>query len=182
MRNILILGHGPNPKPKIRGVKITTLDMVKYPSIDVKWNLEKLPLPFKKDEFDEVWAYHIIEHISKEKYDKLMEEIHRITKNGGLIKINVPFFAFFTAFHADHKNIFTYTSFNKFEPSHPLHKEKKVAFKIQKRKIIFGVNKYTKVFNPIVNPMINSFPLFYCRFLCWILPSEELQFELKTIK
>jgi hypothetical protein len=182
MKKILILGHGPNPKPEISGAQITTLDMVKYPSIDVKWNLENIPLPFNRNKFDEILLSHVLEHISKEKYSGLMKELHRITKDKGIVKIYVPFFSFFTAFHPDHKNTFTYTSFNKFEPEHPMNKEKGIAFRIKRKRINFGINRQTRIFNSILNPLINTFPLLYCRFFCWILPSEELQFELEVIK
>ncbi len=182
MRKILSVGHGPQPKPNRPGIEFVTLDYVKYPDIDVVWDLEKHPLPFKDDEFDEVLASHVIEHVSKYRYDRLMEEIYRITKNGGMVRIRLPFFSFFTAFHPDHKNTFTYTSFNKFEPGHALHAEKKASFRIVRRKIIFGTNRYTRIFNPLFNPVINAVPMLYSRFFCWILPCEELQFDLQTIK
>lgn len=182
MKRVLIVGHGPQSKPKVKNTVFVTLDMIKYPEVDKVWNLEKLPLPFKKNEFDEIWAYHVIEHVSKDKFDKLMENLYRILKPEGLIKIKVPFFSSFMAFHVDHKNFFTYTSFNKFEPFHPLHREKKVSFKIKKREIIFGTQSQTRIFNFILNPIINAFPLVYCRLFCWILPSEELQFELEVVK
>jgi predicted SAM-dependent methyltransferase len=181
-KEILIIGNGPQPKPKIKNTKITALDIVKYPTIDVVWNLEELPLPFEKNKFDEIWASHVIEHVPRDKFDKLMEEIHRILRNGGKVKIRVPFFAFFAAFHVDHKNFFTHNSFNKYEPKHPLHDEKKVSFKILEKKIIFGNDRRTKIFNPLLNPIINLSQDFYCRFFCWILPSEEIRFELQALK
>ena len=179
---VLSMGHGPNPKPKSSDLEFITLDIVNYPTIDVVWNLEKLPLPFKDNLFDEIQAYHILEHVSKDKFEELIEELHRILKPNGILKIKVPFFSFCSAFHPDHKNTFTYTSFNKYEPSHPLHKEKNVSFRIKKRRIIFSTQKQARFLNFIINPIINAFPLLYCRFFCWILPSEELQFELEALK
>jgi len=189
MREVLILGHGPpiidgnpNPRPRLPSTKVTTLDYVKWESIDVKWNLEKFPLPFRTNQFDEVWAFHVIEHVSRDRLDRLMEEIHRITKKGGLVWIKVPFHSFFGAHHQDHKTEFIYTAFNKYEPTHTFHGEKKVGFWVRKKQINFGMYPQTKQFNWFFNPIVNAFPIFYERFFCWIFPCEELEFDLETIK
>lgn len=85
------------------------LDIVKYPGIDKVWDLNKLPLPFKKEEFDEILAYSILEHVN---YVPLMKELHRILKPNGRIKIRVPHFTFVEAY-ADptHINRFSHMTF-----------------------------------------------------------------------
>ena len=47
-------------------------------------DLEK-KLPFKDNSIDEIIANHVIEHISN--FIELMHEIHRICKNGAILKI-----------------------------------------------------------------------------------------------
>jgi len=102
---ILNLGAG---KLDIRN-DCVNLDMVNYPHIDVVWDLNKLPLPFKDNEFDEILAYSILEHVN---YVPLMEELRRILKQGSKVKIRVPHFTFVEAY-ADptHINRFSYLTF-----------------------------------------------------------------------
>jgi hypothetical protein len=47
-------------------VELITLDMNRDHNPDVCWNLERLPLPFKDDHFDEIHAYDVMEHIGKQ--------------------------------------------------------------------------------------------------------------------
>ena len=67
------------------------LDRIKTPGVDVVWNLEKTPLPFKKNEFDEVHASHVIEHV--ENVVELIKDLHRIIKPKGKLFITVPHFS-----------------------------------------------------------------------------------------
>lgn len=85
------------------------LDVTNYPGTDVVWDLNKLPLPFKDNEFDEILAYSILEHIN---YVPLMDELYRILKKGCLIKIRTPHFTYCEAY-ADptHINHFAYLTF-----------------------------------------------------------------------
>lgn len=41
---------------------VTTLDLFDTHQPDVVWDLEKLPLPFEDDSFDEIHAYEVLEH------------------------------------------------------------------------------------------------------------------------
>lgn len=87
----------------------TNQDMTKYPGIDVVCNLNELPLPFRDNEFDEILALSILEHVN---YVPLMDELHRVLKLGGVIKIRVPHFTYVEAY-ADptHINYFSYLTF-----------------------------------------------------------------------
>jgi SAM-dependent methyltransferase len=70
-------------------------------------------LPFKDDSFDEVFANHVIEHLSDTIF--AMNEIYRVCKNGARIIIEVPYQCSDMAF-ADptHKKIFNKESFKYF--------------------------------------------------------------------
>lgn len=87
----------------------TNLDITNYPGIDMVWDLNKLPLPFKDNEVDEILAYGILEHVN---YIPLMGELYRILKQEGVIKIRVPHFTYVEAY-ADptHINRFSYLTF-----------------------------------------------------------------------
>ncbi len=62
---------------------------------DVLWDLNKHPLPFKDEEFDEIYAFHVLEHYGKQGdwkfFFKEWSEYHRILKLGGLFKGIVPY-------------------------------------------------------------------------------------------
>lgn len=48
------------------------------------------PLPFKKNTFDYVFAYEVIEHLEEGDSKKLIKEIQRVTKNNGVASIATP--------------------------------------------------------------------------------------------
>lgn len=65
------------------------LDVAKLQGVDVVWDINKLPLPFKDNEFDEILCQDVLEHVD---YIPLLKDIHRILKKGGVVKIRVPHF------------------------------------------------------------------------------------------
>ena len=52
------------------------------------------PLPFDSDSTEEVLLSHVLEHLYYEDGKKLLSEIHRILKAGGLLRVSVPNVAF----------------------------------------------------------------------------------------
>jgi predicted SAM-dependent methyltransferase len=153
------------------------LDSVKLPGVDVVHNLDKYPWPFKNNRFEEIKAFMILEHL--EKWTRAMEEIHRITKNGAVTRITVPFFpSMYSVIDPTHKNFYTYGTFDYFEKKHGLNYYFKCNFKIKKKYIRFS-------WNPVLNLFsipINWFPIFYSRYFSFIFPSNELYIELETVK
>jgi SAM-dependent methyltransferase len=61
---------------------------------DVKHDLNVHPLPFKDEEFDEIYAYHVLEHIGSqgdwEFFFSEFSEYWRILKPGGILTGMVP--------------------------------------------------------------------------------------------
>jgi len=92
------------------GEEWVNLDIDKNFKADIYHDLNILPLPFKDEEFDKVIAYSILEHIFN--YIPLMEELHRILKQGCLIEIMVPHYNFVESV-ADptHVRLFSYMTF-----------------------------------------------------------------------
>jgi SAM-dependent methyltransferase len=156
------------------------LDSVKMPGVNVVHNLNKFPYPFKENTFDFVYASHILEHLDN--LVKTMQELHRISKNNATIAIKVPFFpSMYAASDPTHKNFFTYLTWDYFTDinhNHVFGDLKKPMFRIAERKIIFSWNK---LLSPM-NKLINLFPVFYQRYLAFILPSNELVVKLRVIK
>lgn len=159
------------------------LDFVKQPGIDIVHDLSKFPWPFKDNEFDEIIAIHIIEHL--EDLINTIKELSRIAKKGGIIKIQVPHFSSW-ANYADptHKKIFSYSTFNYFTKTNFYQKrDEEGMIKIIKRRINF-FPKHLKQgkLNFLFDPFLNSMPKIYERLFYGILPAAELYFELKILK
>lgn len=73
---------------------LTTLDMYTGCNPDVVHDLNDLPLPFNDNEFDEIHAYEVLEHLGRlgdfVQFFALFNELHRILKPGGLFFATVP--------------------------------------------------------------------------------------------
>lgn len=94
-RRLLNVGCGKDIRPKTQGW--TNMDIAKLPGVDVVHNLLNFPWPFSSASYDEVFCSHILEHIphtvpghSKDGFILVMEEIYRIPKPGGLVRIFAP--------------------------------------------------------------------------------------------
>ena len=96
----LILGAG-NSKKKILSLgdtdtyqNPTTLDIDPDCNPDIIWDLEDRPLPFDDEEFDEIHAYEVLEHIGKQgdwrSFFEEFTEYHRILKPNGHLLGSVP--------------------------------------------------------------------------------------------
>lgn len=151
------------------------LDIEKFPGVDVVHDLNKYPYPFKANQFREINADNVLEHLDS--IVKPLEELWRITKNNGIINIWVPIFPSVWAF-ADptHKQIFTYFTFNYFNKGHWYCKAK---FKVIERKIIF--HKFLKFMNPIINCSENMKKI-YSIFLSFLMPAMFLKVKLLVKK
>jgi SAM-dependent methyltransferase len=183
---VLDIGCG-NGKTKSEnpGDKVIGVDFAKLKGVDVVHDLEKTPLPFRKDEFDAVIANHVLEHIRN--FVPLMNEIWRITKKEGVVRIKTPFYSSWGQFNDPTRvRFFTPFTFSYFEGestySHEVKKANKgVDFKVERVRINFGIGK-SSVMNKILNPLLNINHRFYCRFFAWVFPAAEIEFVLRVIK
>jgi SAM-dependent methyltransferase len=80
---VLDIGCGTN---KVAGA--IGMDVNPRTAADVIHDLDRLPYPFAADEFDEVIGRHVIEHVRDPM--AVMCELHRITRNGGVVKLVAP--------------------------------------------------------------------------------------------
>ena len=81
MARVLNLGAGLDRS--IPGA--VTVDLVAKTNPDVVHDLDVYPWPFETDSFDQVICREVIEHL--EDVIKAMEEMHRITRPGGIVHI-----------------------------------------------------------------------------------------------
>ncbi len=165
------------------------MDIVKNPGVDIIHDLEKFPYPFPENMFEEITCSHVLEHMNN--LNKVIEELWRITKNGGVIKILSPY-ALGPIYIGDpsHKTPICYRTFENYNIENPNIKNyltnfgSTARFKIIKRKIIFS--EHAKLFGvrifAFMDFFINIFPLIYERMFSFIIPSEMIYIELKIIK
>lgn len=107
---VLELGCGRRKTPGAIGVDVNPRS-----EADVIHDLDRFPYPFDDDSFDEVICSDVLEHID----DPIgaVCEIHRILRDGGLVRIRGPFPSG-SNLHTDltHRRAFTSRSFDYFIP------------------------------------------------------------------
>lgn len=158
------------------------MDIVPNHGVDIVADLEE-KLPFADDRFDEIYADNVLEHVKN--LDGLLGELHRVCHKDGKIIIIVPHFSFFGSFtDPTHKRFFGYHTFDYFTMAHDYNFYSTVRFEIMSRKLqYFWIkNKKRTVKSHVLTWCVNMWPLFYERFLCWILPLHEIHVVLRPIK
>lgn len=114
------------------------LDSNREVRADVYHDLNKFPLPFKDNHFDKILLDNVLEHIPN--YLKLIDELHRITKKGGIIIIYTPHTSSIYSFkHLDHIRPFGVGSFDIYKPKTRFTGERvgKARFCIKKERLIY---------------------------------------------
>jgi predicted SAM-dependent methyltransferase len=99
-RKVLLLGAGSNhelraPTPLSHITpKITTLDIEPRHKPDVQWDLNILDWPFNDNEFDEIHAYEVLEHLGRQgdfkSFFDHFGEIYRILRPLGVLAASCP--------------------------------------------------------------------------------------------
>ncbi|MDD5331695.1 MAG: methyltransferase domain-containing protein [Candidatus Nanoarchaeia archaeon] len=157
------------------------LDSINLQGVDVVHDIEKLPLPFKNEEFDEILCLDILEHVE---YVSVLEDLHRILKKGGKIKIQVPHFTSRNNYiDPTHKKRFSIKTFEFFVEDSKHGRDYYFHFhfnKIINQKITF--EKGILFFNHLIEPLINSSNkmqiLYEKTFLSRIFPAMDIEVEL----
>ena len=173
----LNLGCGRNIKKDC-----INLDSTNLPGVDIVHDVEKLPLPFGDQEFDEIICENILEHIE---YIPVLKDLHRILKSGGSLKIRVPHFTSRNNYvDPTHKKCFSINTFDFFIADSYHRKDYHFDFhfsKIASRKIKF----YKKgIFwpNRMVKPLINLGPRiqwwYESTYMCRLIPANDIVVEL----
>lgn len=157
------------------------VDIKKMKGVDVVCNLSKIPYPFKDNYVDGIFIDNALEHL--EDIIKVMEEIHRICKNGAKIKIIAPYFMSSGAFQdPTHRQFFTSKTFNCFSEDSQHSYYSKAKFKINEVWIKFTRKSW--IFDRLINAVMNLKPLVWLneRLYPLAFPMQEIEYELEVIK
>ena len=80
-------GSGTNKLWENKEIDITSIDLVGTENVD--YIIDAHYLPFKEETFDAVWIQAVLEHVLSPQ--AVVKEIHRVTKNGGIVYSETPF-------------------------------------------------------------------------------------------
>lgn len=181
MRLVLDLGCGLNKHKTKKGELVIGSDKIPLKSVDIICDFSKNKLPFKNNSFDIVLAQSILEHIPDTYH--LLEELYRILKPSGILKIWVPHFSSYVAhMNFEHVKFFSVNIFDYDYPEKDYDKYKP-RFKILKKRINYvpehAVNKFMKTLDKIVTPLVNLNQKAYEKFFSGLVPCDEIYFELQ---
>jgi SAM-dependent methyltransferase len=85
-------------------------DIAPFGGVDKKFDFDIFPYPFSDNEFSEILADNVLEHL--ENIPAVMRELHRIAKPEAEIRIIVPYYNCYGAYNdLTHKHYFSHLSF-----------------------------------------------------------------------
>ncbi len=152
------------------------LDIDRNYKLDVCWDLNKFPYPFKDNTFDEIMASFVLEQITDTR--KAMKELHRIGKQKCKIYISTIHGSFpLRNCEHEHRRGFSRLSFGEWFCNKSLYP----LFKVLKRRFSFTRSNF-KFMNLAINPIINFFPKIYERLFSYYLPCGYIVFILEVRK
>lgn len=173
--SILHLGCGRNKIADSLGV-----DIAPSPAVDLIWDLNKIPWPLPTASFDKVYLIDVLEHLDN--VISVMEEVHRVSKEGATVFIQSPFASSFRVWaDPSHRRGFTSTSFRYFTAEFcAAHFEySKARFRV--RHVEYRVCP-SRWYDRLIAALANRFKTVYeKRFLYWF-PLDNIYFELVVEK
>jgi len=176
-KKVLDLGSGTKKRPGA-----TTVDINVDTAPDVVHDLNVFPYPFPESEFDEIYADNVLEHLDD--VVLTMQELHRITRDGGLVTVYVPYFrSTWAAIDPTHRHHFTAESMSYFDIDHPFHDQYRyspVGFRV--RRVVFNERWTKPAFRARVAGWATRHPQSYERRLSHVFPLDELTFVLEVVK
>ncbi len=148
---------------------------------DVIHNLNVFPYPFMDNEFDEIYLDNVLEHLDDPM--RVMEEVYRICKPSGKIKVIVPYFRSVWAFiDPTHQHFFTVDSFAYYDPDHLIcqrYDYVKTRFKVEL--VVFNETLLSGWAKKIVIKLANKWPHRYEYYLSHLIPLDDITYYLRKI-
>jgi SAM-dependent methyltransferase len=179
---ILDVGCGTNKYPDAIG-----LDSNPRTNADVIHDLGAVPYPFADDEFDLIVSNHVVEHLPD--MMAFMQELYRITKHGGRIKLLTPHYTnpdwASDPTHRNHINSYTFNVFVPDKQLFPFYTE--INLRIINVHVSLA-NLWRALGIEFVVNLDQQFPSmrftrkFWEHYLSYIFRGKELRFEFEVIK
>lgn len=171
----LDLGCGINKRPGSVGV-----DSNRDTAADVIADINSGALPFRDSSFDRVYLIHVIEHV--EDVVKTVEELHRVCRAGGVIRLETPHYTDFSSFcdptHRWHLNTFSFRYFTEQGGfsyySRSRMRERSLEVKLLRLWRLLG-------FEYLVNHS-RGFRKFWEHYLCYVVRGKVMIFEFEPLK
>lgn len=171
-RSRLNLGSGRRYDPAA-----INLDVTSDTNPDLVHDLNQFPWPLPDDRFDEVVMRDVLEHLTDTV--RVLEEVHRVCRPGGMVHIIVPHFSSNGAFtDPTHKRFFALASFDYFTAGHPNNFYTRVRFHREDGRIVFRPGWA----NSLVWRLANRFPEVYENRWAWVFPAWFVSVSLRAEK
>ncbi|PID57160.1 SAM-dependent methyltransferase [candidate division KSB3 bacterium] len=177
---VLDIGCG---RKKVSGA--VGVDLNPRTDADVIHDLNVFPYPFQDGEFDEVYCDSILEHL--ENFFQVMEELHRVTVAGGIIRVKVPHYTSFDAYtDPTHRHFFTSRSFDYFREDYAYNYYTTARFEILDIHLTFLRLKQLGGISPHkclgIEWFANRWIKLYEAFFAYIFPAHILSCTLQVVK
>jgi SAM-dependent methyltransferase len=182
LEHVLDIGCGKN---KMNGA--IGMDINPNTDADVIQDLNSLPYPFRDNEFDVVIGRHVIEHVAEPM--AVMEELHRITRPGGRIKLITPHWTnpdwATDLTHRNHLNSYSFRSFTDESSLFPFYSGVRYR-QIEARVTLANIWKWLGM-EILINadhqfPSLRFFRKFWEFYLNAVMRGKEIHFELEVVK
>jgi SAM-dependent methyltransferase len=156
-----------------KGADWINADIRQFEGVNIVCDIHNTP--FKDNEFDYIFSSHCLEHIDKP--IEALKELHRITKNNGIIEIVVPYWYSETAFDSlDHKHFFSVKSlYHAFIPENIMDSSKHQPKEYFERKTLLGMLRCNSIFR-------SKFPFKSLLNLLGVKVYDEVVYRLRVIK
>ena len=143
---------------------------------DVVHGLNVRPWPLPREHFSEVYAHDEIEYVDD--VVATMEQIHRVCRNGAIVRVTVPHFSSANAFtDPTHGHYFGRFSFSYFTGEHQFDFYADCPFRPRATSIVF----HPSLLNSVVLRLANRWPERYERSWAWLFPAWFPFVELEVI-
>lgn len=161
---------------------VVGVDSIPRKGVDVIHNLDVFPWPIPDNSTDTIFLFQTLEHLDN--VVRVMEEIWRISKNGGRVIIEVPYFRHQGAFQdPTHKHFFTSATMLYFCKTQK--REKGPYSDGVFRQVDFWFGWPARSRNPLMvlfKGFAKKYPNFYDGVLSKFFPAKIIVYELEAIK
>jgi SAM-dependent methyltransferase len=175
-KQILDLGCGKKKKTNAIGI-----DFNERTDADIIHDLNIFPYPLEDNTYDDIYIDNTLEHLDN--VIAVMEEVHRVCKRGGIVKIMVPYFrSAWASIDPTHQHYFTANSFAYFDPDNLICEQYSYSTKRFKiKRIRFNEGLENGLLKRVIKSFANHFPIQYEFKLSQFFPLDELTFTLEKI-